>query len=114
MPPARLGAIPSATLRRHHLHLRGFRQAARRQRRQNPVRTKLEAARTPSASSTRTPSRNRTGLRTWRTQYSALHSSSLVARRPVTLLAIGRRGVPQVTDDTTFRNSSSIGCMRCE
>ena len=109
----RLGAITPAPLRRHRLQLRclptGMPTASAVK---IPSGPSSRLARTPSASSRRTPSTNRTGLRTWRTQYSALQSSSLVARRPVTLLTIGRRGVPNATCDSTLRNASSIGSIR--
>src|SRR5690606_11286902 len=66
---------------------------------------------TPSVSSVRMPSRNRTDWRMWRTQYSGEHSSSVVARSPVTLETIGIRGGWKLSRLAMRRNSAIIGSI---
>ncbi len=69
---------------------------------------------TPASASACTPSVKRTVSRTWRTQYSGLHTSSSVASSPVTFDTTGICGAEKESPDTTCRKSSSMGSIRGE
>ncbi|GAT71456.1 hypothetical protein PS9374_07147 [Planomonospora sphaerica] len=68
---------------------------------------------TPWPASHRTASWKRTEAHTWRTQYSAEHSSG-PAGSPVTVETIGIRGAEYRTTWAIRRNSASIGSMSGE
>jgi hypothetical protein len=69
---------------------------------------------TPSASMARTASMNRTGRRTWSTQYSGEDNAPSVTTRPVTVETTGTCGAWKVSCRTTARNSSCMGSMSGE